>query len=100
MTVLVAEYSDEWQIGHQDTKIFADTENGLKKAIDWIEFHIPWEEEHMKTYFKNSTNKISTKSRENIIHKIKTEGYADGCNCCEYFPAGFKFEITKSQVEE
>ena len=43
MIVLVAEYSDEWQIGHQDTKIFADTENGLKKAINWIEFNIPYD---------------------------------------------------------
>lgn len=100
MTVLVAEYYDEWQCGHQDIKIFADTENGLKKAINWIEFHIPWEEEHMKIYYKKSTNKISINSRENIIHKIKAEGYADGCCCCEYFPADFVFEITKSEVEE
>jgi hypothetical protein len=99
MTILVAEYSDEWQIGHQDTKIFADTENGLKKAINWIEFHIPYDKEYL-CYWKNAVNKISDKSRKNIVHKIKAEGYADEYNCCEHFPADFEFEITKSEVEE
>jgi len=100
MTVLMARYSDNWQYGHQDTKLFANTEKGIEKAINWIEFHIPWEEEHMKTYFKNSTYKISANSRENIIHKIKAEGYAGDYSCCEHFPADFEFEIAKAEVED
>ena len=99
MTVLVAKYSDEWQIGHQDTKIFADTENGLKKAIDWIEFHIPYDKEYL-CYWKNAVNKISDKSRENIIHNIKAKGGATRYNCSEYFMADFEFYITREEVEE
>lgn len=99
MTVLVAKYFDEWQIGHQDTKIFADTENGLKKAIDWIEFNIPYDKEYL-CYWKNAVNKISDKSRENIVHNIKTKGWAERCDCSEYFMAHFVFEITKTEVEE
>lgn len=99
MTVLVAEYSDEWQIGHQDTKIFADTENGLKKAIDWIEFHIPYDKEYL-CYWKNAVNKISDKSRENIVHNIKAKGGAARYNCSEYFMADFEFYITREEVEE
>ena len=100
MVVLLARYSDDWQLGNEEIKLFSNTEKGIEKAINWIEFHIPWEEEHMKAYFKNSTNKISTNSRENIIHKIKTERYANNYNCCEHFPADFEFEITKLEVEE
>ena len=99
MTVLVAKYFDEWQIGHQDTKIFADTENGLKKAIDWIEFNIPYDKEYL-CYYKNAVNKIGDKSRKNIVHNIKTKGWAERCHCSEYFMAHFVFEITKTEIEE
>jgi hypothetical protein len=99
MTVLVAEYSDEWQIGHQDTKIFADTKNGLKKAIDWIEFHILYDKEYL-CYYKNAVNKISDKSRENIIHNIKAKGGTARYDCSEYFMANFDFYITREEVEE
>lgn len=100
MNVLVAHYSDDWQSGSEETKIFADTEEGLIKAIDWVEFNIPWEEEHMKIYFKDCSNKIGKQSRDNIVKTLNEKGYARDWACEEKFPAMYHFCIDRQEVLE
>ena len=100
MNVLIAHYSDDWQMSSEETKIFADTEEGLIKAIDWVEFNIPWEEEHMKIYYKNCSKTIGQESRIILKKRLEREGMVTDWNCKEKFPADFEFSIKREEVEE
>ena len=100
MNVLIAHYSDDWQMGSEETKVFADTEEGLTKAIDWVESNIPWIEEHMKMYFKGCSKTIGTESRIILAKRIKREGSVSDWNCKEKFPAKFEFSIRQMEIEE
>lgn len=100
MTVLVAHVQDDWgEFPNNETKIFEDSTSGLNKAIDFVEYSIPWEEEHMKQYFKGCSNKISKESRNKIIETLSKHDYACEFDCEEQFPAKFDFGIQRELVE-
>lgn len=100
MTVLVVHVQDDWsEFPNNETKIFEDSTSGLNKAIDFVEYSIPWEEEHMKQYFKGCSNKISDESRNKIIEALSKHDYAGRFDCIERFPAKFDFSIQREQVE-
>jgi hypothetical protein len=101
MTVLYVHVEDDWtDFPTNEYQIFADTEAGLAKAIDYAEFHIPWDEGHMKIYFKGCTNKIGKQSRYNIVKTLNEKGYASDWACEEKFPARYHFCIDRQEVLE
>lgn len=100
MTVLVVHVQDDWgEFPNNETKIFEDSTSGLSKAIDFVECSIPWEEDHMKRYFKDCSNKICEESRNKIIDHLSKHNYANDFVCVERFPAKFDFNIQREQVE-
>ena len=100
MTVLMAHVKDDWtEFPNDETKLFEDSDVGLKKAIDFAEFSIPWDEDHMNRYFKTCSNKIGEESRNKIIESLSRSDYANDGTCVERFPARFQFSITREQVE-
>lgn len=100
MTVLVVHVQDDWgEFPNNETKIFEDSTSGLNKAIDFVEQSIPWEENHMKMYFKDCSNKIGQESRNKIIEALSKHDYACEFDCVERFPAKFDFGIQREQVE-
>jgi hypothetical protein len=105
MTVLVAHYSDDWQSGSEGTKVFANTEAGIKAAINWIGSNIPYiEKEHFDMYFAKYGYSItmSEEAKEKLRLKLsEKEGwYVDEFNCGEKYAADFKFFICVEEVEE
>lgn len=103
MKVLVAHYTDEWRMGHEDTKIFANTDAGTKAAIDWIDSNIPWEQGHMVKYFPNFKKHISPETKKVLFETLCLKGYVSTYDTNvrgERFPAVFDFSISAEEVFE
>ena len=99
MTVLKVHVEDDWtEFPTNETVIYEDSPAGLERAIDYVQRSIPWEEAHMKIYFKGTTNKISESSRMNIRIALKKDSSASDSNCLERFPANFSFNISRKEV--
>jgi hypothetical protein len=101
MKVLLVQVEDDWtEFPNKETKVFADTEKGFSAAMDFVQASIPWEENHMKIYFKNCTNKIPQDTRTLLKHILNEEDSISSYNCKEKFPAKFYFCIQRTDVEE
>ena len=99
MTVLKVHVEDDWtDLFTNETLIYEDSPAGLERAIDYVQCSIPWDEAHMKIYFKGTTNKISESSRMNIRIALKKDSSASDSNCLERFPANFSFSISREEV--
>jgi hypothetical protein len=100
MTVLLAHVEDDWtEFPNNETRVFEDSEEGFNRAVNFVESSIPWEENHMKIYFKNCSKTIGEESRIILAKRIKREGSVTDWNCKEKFPAKFSFCIKQVEVE-
>ena len=78
MTVIMAEFEDDcYSFGHHDHEVFADTEKGIKAAIEWTSRQLNYDEKHTPIYWKNCLKGdefIETYSDE-INEGLEKEGY-------------------------
>jgi len=103
MTVLVAHYSDDWQDGSEDTKVFANTTRGVIAAINWIDSNLPYiEKDHFDMYFEKHgyVREMSKDAKEKLKTKLTEKGYIDEYDCGERYAAGFEFSIYIEEVVE
>jgi len=101
MKVLLTHVEDDWtEFPNDETRVFADTEKGFSAAMDFVQASIPWEEKHMKMYYKDCTNKISLETRALLKHTLNEDDSISSFDCEERFPAKFYFCIRRTDVEE
>ena len=99
MEVLMVHVEDDWtEYPTNETKAFADSPVGLVKALDYIDEHIPWEEAHMKAYFKGCVKKLSGAARTKISKLLETASSVTDFDTDERYPARFHFSISREEV--
>ena len=64
MDIIVAEFITSYQSDTTENEYFECSDWGFKKALEWCEFQLPYDEDHTPRYWKNYIRKFSPEQIE------------------------------------
>lgn len=102
MQIIVAEFSTEYMSGGKDEEYFECSEWGFKKALNWCEFQLPYDENHTPQFWKNYTRTFTPEQIQKWTEEFIKNNflYVSGLQYSSYFTIRVVDVVSKEDEEK